>query len=148
MQLLEFLVPLDFLDAVEPYITHIILALVLANMATRFLAHNRHVSQAEQTDDDGDISQYTPHVASTLLLVLTSFLYMIIHPHGGMVMSALVVGVFLTDFFEFEARKVEVRNDLSLERPKSAVVASLLLLLYAAFQSLFFLVKPYWQMVI
>jgi hypothetical protein len=146
MQPLEFLVPLDFLDAVEPYIVHIILVLVLANMVTRLLAYNSHVREAEDGDDD--VSRYAPHTATMVLLILASFTYLIIHPHGGMVMSALVVGVFLADFFEFEARKVEARNNLEIERPKGAVVASLLLLLYAAFQSLFFIVKPFWQMVI
>jgi hypothetical protein len=146
MQPLQFLVPLDSLEAVEPYITHVILALVLANMVTRVLAHNRHTDQA--ADDDEAITRFLPHTATTLLLILSSFVYMILHPHGGMVMSVLALGVFVTDFFEFESRKVEARNDLTVERPKSAIVASVLLLLYAGFQSLFFLVKDYWQMVV
>jgi hypothetical protein len=146
MQPLEFLVPLDALEVVEPYITHVILVLVLANMVTRLLAHSRHAAQADDGDDG--ITRFLPHTATTVLLILSSFVYLILHPHGGMVTSALVLGVFVTDFFEFEARKVEARNDMPIERPKSAIVASVLLLLYAGFQSLFFLVKDYWQMVV
>jgi hypothetical protein len=146
MQPLEFLVPFEALEVVEPYITHVILALVLANMVTRVLAHSRHAKQAE--GDDGEITRFLPHTATTVVLLLSSFLYLLLHPHGGMVMSVLALGVFITDFFEFEARKVEARNGLTFERPKSAIAASVLLLLYASFQSLFFLVKDYWQMVV
>lgn len=146
MQPLEFLVPFEALEVVEPYITHVILALVLANMVTRAIAHSRHAKQADDGDDA--ITRFLPHTATTVLLLLSSFLYLLLHPHGGMVMSALVLGVFVTDFFEFEARRVEASNDLAFERPKSAIVASLLLLLYASYQSLFFLIKDYWQMVV
>jgi hypothetical protein len=65
-----------------------------------------------------------------------------------MVMSVIAVGLFLTDFFEFESRQVEARNDMTFERPKGAVAASLLALLYAGYQSLFVFVQPLWRLVV
>jgi hypothetical protein len=148
MHPLQFLVPLDPLVAAGSVLPFVVLALVVANMLTRFLAHRVHVRQAETGEDDDALSRYTPHTATTVLLVLASFAFMIVEPHGGMVMSVLVLGVFLADFFEFEARKVEARNDMEIERPKAAVTASLVVLLYASYQSLFFLVEPIWTAII
>jgi len=54
-----------------------------------------------------------------------------------MVMSVLVVGMVITDFFEFESRKVEARRDLPLDRPKAAIGAWVLALLYVLFQVAF-----------
>jgi hypothetical protein len=148
MQPLQFLVPLDPLVAAESIIPFVVLALVVANMVTRLLAHRTHVRQAEEGDDDELLSRYTPHTATTVLLVLASFAFLIVAPHGGMVMSVLVLGVFLADFFEFESRKVEARNEMTMERPKAALTASFVALLYAGFQSLFFLVEPIWTAII
>jgi hypothetical protein len=148
MQPLQFLVPLDPLVAAEPLIPFAVLVLVVANMATRLLAHRKHVQQAEQGDDDSGLSRYTPHTVTTVLLVLVSFAFLIVAPHGGMVMSVLVLAVFLADFFEFEARKVEARNEMTIERPKAALTASFVALLYAAFQSLFFVVEPVWTAIV
>lgn len=148
MQPLEFIVPLGFLDAVEPYIAHIVLALAIVNMITRIVAHSRHVNEAEESDADENIVRWTPHVLSTVALVLASFAFLVIHPHGGTVTTLFAITVFLADFFEFEARRVEARNNLPIERPKSAIVASVFLLLYAGYQSVFFLIKPFWNMVV
>jgi hypothetical protein len=148
MQPLQFLVPLDPLVAAESVIPFVVLALVVANMVTRLLAHRTHVRQAEEGDDDDLVSRYTPHTVTTVLLVLASFAFLIVAPHGGMVMSVLVLGVFLADFFEFESRKVEARNEMTMERPKAALTASFVALLYAGFQSLFFLVEPIWTAII
>ncbi|KTG22509.1 DUF7313 family protein [Haloferax profundi] len=146
MHPLQFLVPLDQLAAVEPVIPFAILALVLANFATRFLAHRSHVKQANDGADE--LSRFLPHSFTSGGLVLVSFLYLLVEPHGGMVMTVLVVGMFLTDFFEFEARNVEARNDRPLDRPNGGLTASVLVLLYAAYQSLFFLVADVWNAVI
>jgi len=73
---------------------------------------------------------------------------MIIHPHGGMVISVLVLGMVIADFFEFEARLVEVRNDMALEAPKSAIAAAAVALLYAAYQAVFWVIKGPWETVI
>lgn len=148
MQPLQFAVPLDALEALEPFLRYIILGLVLVNMVTRILAHRKHADQAEDGDDDEQLSRYLPHSVTTVLLVLASFALLLIEPHGGMVMSVLALGLFITDFFEYESRRVEARTDKKLEWPKAAVGASVLLLLYAAFQALFFLVSDYWNLVV
>jgi hypothetical protein len=148
MQPLQFLVPLEPIEAVGPYLPAVILVLVLANMATRALAHRTYRKQAAASEDDEELSMYTPHNLTNLLLVLTSFAFLLVEPHGGMVMSVLVLGVFLTDVFEFESRKVEARNGLDFEQPKAAVAASLIALLYAGFQSLFQFVAPFWNAVV
>jgi len=54
----------------------------------------------------------------------------------------------LTDFFEYESRLVEARQDLPLERPKGALVASTFVFLYIAYQSLFFVIQPLWELVV
>ncbi|WP_396610338.1 hypothetical protein ACH9L7_08755 [Haloferax sp. S1W] len=147
MQPLQFLVPLDQLAAVEPVVPHIALALVVANLATRYLGHQSHVRQAEQGGEEA-ISRYLPHTLTTVALILASLLFLLVEPHGGMVLTVLVLGMFLTDFFEFEARKVEARNDRSLDRPNGGLTASAIVLLYAAYQSLFFLIADVWNAVI
>ncbi|MFB6195703.1 MAG: hypothetical protein ABEI80_06000 [Haloplanus sp.] len=146
MQPLQFVVPIGALEALEPYIAHVVLALVLVNMFTRIRAHAVHEQQAEEGAEE--LSRYTPHSLSTIALVLASFVFLIIEPHGGMVMSVIVVGLFLSDFFEFESRKVEARNDMTFERPKSAVAASLLALVYAGYQSLFVFIQPVWNAIV
>ncbi|MFC7204277.1 hypothetical protein ACFQJC_12190 [Haloferax namakaokahaiae] len=146
MQPLQFLVPLDQLAAVEPAIPFVALVLVLANMLTRFLAHRSHVNQANDGADE--LSRYLPHTLTSGALVVTSFLFLLLEPHGGMVLTVLVVGMFVTDFFEFEAREVEARNDRPLDQPKGALTASVVVLMYAAYQSLFFLVAGVWNAII
>ncbi|EJN60496.1 hypothetical protein SAMN04487950_2152 [Halogranum rubrum] len=146
MQPLQFLVPIDALAEVEGLLKYAILGLVLVNMVTRILAHSKQRKQVD--DDDSNLSRWLPHSVVSILLLLASFAFMIVEPHGGMVMSVLVLGMFVADFFEFEARQVEARNGLDFERPKAAITASVIVLLYAAFQSLFFLVKDYWNLVI
>jgi hypothetical protein len=137
--------PIDGLLAVEVGIADVLvievvlLALVLVNFVTRRIAHGRHVSQAEEGADA--VSRFLPHEAVNVLLLLGSLYYMTVAYHGGFVMSVLVVGLFITDFFEFEARKVEARREIPIERPKGALVASLLVLSYAGYQTLFFLLK-------
>ena len=147
MQPLQFAVPLlDLLEALEGYLIYVVLALVVANMVTRVLAHNRHEKQAE--DDDRELSRYAPHTATNVGLLLASMLYLVVEPHSGMVTAVLVLGVFFSDFFEFEARQVEARTNNPIERPKASIASSVVLLLYAAYVGLFFLVKDYWNMVV
>ena len=145
MEPLQFLVPVEGLLAVEEIIPYVALVFVLANMVTRLLGHRSHVRQAES---EGAISRYVPHVTSSIGLVLVSFAYMLVAPHGGMVLSVLVIGTVLADFFEFESRQVEVRNDMTIERPKSALTGSLLVLLYAGYQSIFFIIQPIWSAIV
>ncbi len=82
------------------------------------------------------------------MLVLASFYYLTLQAHAGMVLSVIVLGTVVADFFEFEGRQVELRQDWALETPKGAIAGSLLALAYAAFLSLFFLVKPVWEIVV
>ena len=128
-------------------IEYVLLVLVLANFVTRLLAHRRHESQYEEGGAEA-IGRHPAHVASNTLLVVTAFFYMTIAHHGGMVMSVLVLGAVITDFFEFESRKVEARRDIPLERPKGALVAVLLVAMYASYQALFWLIKSPWESVV
>lgn len=137
--------PIDSLLA--PIIEWVVLVLVVANLATRAVAHRSHVRQA---DDGGAeaISRHPAHQVVTALLVLASFYLMTVEYNAGMVLSVIVLGMVITDFFEFEARKVEAREDRELERPKGSLFASFLAVAYAAYISLFFLVEPLWNAVV
>jgi uncharacterized protein involved in cysteine biosynthesis len=146
MQPLQFVVPVGALDALEPYIAHVVLALVVVNMLTRIRAYSVHSQQV--VDGADELRRHTPHALSTVALVLASFVFLLVEPHGGMVMSVIAVGLLLTDFFEFESRQVEARNDMTFERPKGAVAASILALLYAGYQSLFIFVQPVWNAIV
>lgn len=145
---LEFLVPIGALESVAPYLGWVALVAVLANMLTRLLAHRAHVDQVDESDEDEELSLYGPHVLSTVVLLLISFAFTIVEPHGGIVLSVLVLGAVIADFFEFEARRVEARNNLEVEKPKAALTASLLVLAYAAYHSLFVLIEPLWSAVV
>ncbi len=136
--------PLDTLLA--PVIEWVILVLVLANLVTRGIAHRTHVRQAKEGVDA--VSRYPPHQAVSVLLLLVSFYYATVDYNGGMVLSTLVLGMVITDFFEFESRKVEVRTDKDIERPKGSLAASLLVATYAGYQSLFFVIEPLWRAVV
>lgn len=128
---------------VAPYIEYVILALVLVNLIARKVANDAYVRGARDDGEDG-VTRSTFLTATDLLLVVASFYYLTLHHHSGMVLSVLVLGMVIADFFEFEARLVEARNDMAVESPKGAIVASLLVLLYAGFLSLFVFIKPIW----
>jgi len=113
----------------------VLLGLVVVNMAARAYAHRQHVSQADEGDDA--IARHPFHVASNLLLVLASFYFTTVHHHAGMVASAIAVTILLTDFFEFESRRVEARREIPIERPKAAISASFLALLYVGYVTFF-----------
>lgn len=142
---LEFLVQIKALESVAWVLPYVVLVLVLANLLTRQLAHRNHKRAAE---NDEEIDHYTPHVGVSMLLLLASFLFMVFHPHGGMVLSVLVVGMVISDVFEVEARQVEARNDMAIEAPKSAIVASVVVLLYVLFQSLFWVIDGPWKAIV
>jgi len=124
----------------------LLFALVVVNFVTRRAAYSRHVRQAEEGPEA--VARWPVHELSNVVLVVGSFYYMTLAHHGGMILSTLVVGLFITDFFEFEARKVEARRDIELDRPKGAVFASVLVLLYAGYQAVFFLIEPLWASLI
>jgi len=143
MQPLQLLGPLDLL---APYIEAILVVLVVVNMVTRILAFWSHQHQAKEGPEA--VSRYLPHEVSNVVLVLASFYYLTVHAHGGFVLTAIVLSMFVADFFEFAARKVEAREERPLDRPKSAIAASLLALAYALFQAAFWIVAPYWGQVV
>lgn len=136
--------PIDTL--VGPYIEYLLLGLVVLNMGARAIEYDRHVEQA--ADEPEAVTRHPVRVATNFLLVIGAFYYTTLHYHGGFVFSMLVVGLFLTDVFEFESRTVEARQDMDLERPKGSLAASTLVLLYIAYQTLFFIIKPAWNAVI
>lgn len=147
---LQFALPVGALEAVAGVLPFVILVVVLANLVTRILAQRNYARQAEEedVDDEAPLSRYLPHEIMNVVLVLLTFAMTIVQPHGGLVLATLVVGLFISDFFEFEARCVEVRNGMEIERPNSAIFASGLVVLYAGFQALFFLIEPYWGQVV
>lgn len=136
--------PIDAILA--PVAEYVVLLLVIANLVTRGLAYRRHRDQAE--DGAEAVSRYGVHEASNVLLLLVSFYYLTLHHHSGMVLSMLVVGTVLTDFFEFEARLVEARQGMPIEAPKGAIVGSLIALTYAAYLALFFVIEPVWSAIV
>ena len=141
MELLTLFGPLD---ALEPYVEYVVFALVLANLVTRQRAHFNHVRQADASDADEKIARSRLHESINVVLLLTAFYYATVDPHGGVIMSVLVAGMVVTDFFEFEARRVEARNGRPIDLPKGAIVASVVVLLYAAYQALFhFIAGPF-----
>lgn len=129
--------PLD--SILGPYIEWVVLAIVLVNLATRFLAHRRHVNQVDSGADAVD--RFLPHEVSNMALVLAAFYFLTIEHHAGMVLATLVVGTVIADFFEFEARNVEARNEMGIELPKGAIVASMFVAAYAVYIALFFLIE-------
>lgn len=136
--------PLD--TVVGPYIEYLLLALVLVNLLTRWVAHRTHRNQAEEGADA--IHRHPLHLASTWALVIAALYFLTLHHHAGLVLSTLVVGLFVTDFFELEARKVEAREGLGIERPKSSLLMSTLVLMYTGYVSLFFLIETYWNAIV
>ncbi|SEH40027.1 hypothetical protein SAMN05192561_101581 [Halopenitus malekzadehii] len=142
MDPLQFLVPLDWLAVVGPALPFAILVLSLANVATRRRAHTKHVEQAA----DGDsVDRYFPHVFTTIGLVLVSFLFTLVQPTGGAIISMVAATVLLTDAFEFEARNVEARNELEIERPKSSIAIVPIVIVFALYYSLVALNATFWS---
>lgn len=128
------------IDLIEPVIEIVILALVLANLVTRFIAHRIQVKQA--TEGPAAVSRYRLHETTNILLVLSSFYYLTVHHHSGIILSMFVLSTIIADFFEFEARKVEARQEWSLEVPKAAITGSLFVLAYALYIAFFFGLTP------
>lgn len=129
-----------------PVFIYVLLALVVVNMASRALEY-RQISR--QADEDGAeaVSRNGLRVATNFLFVLAAFYFMTVDRHTGMIFSLFAVGVFLADFFEFEARKVEARQGWDVERPWGSISASLLAFTYVVYQVLAN-VFPIWNVVI
>jgi len=147
MSLLQFLVPLGWVETIGPILPLAILTLTIANMATRLLSHRTHKQQAEAGEKDEALSRYFPHTFTTLGVVLLGLLFIVYRPISGMIMMISLFGLLVTDFFEFEARLVEARNDMPLERPKAGFAVSVLALIYASYYGLQFLYGPYLDLI-
>lgn len=149
MQPLSLFGPVDALlgGTEHPAILYVLIVLAVANVITRAIAHRSHVRQAREDGADA-ISQHPAHVATSILLILGSFYLATVEVHAGTVLSVLVVGMFITDLFELEARRVEVRNDRPIRRPNGAIAASVLVVLYAGYISLFFVIAPVWNAIV
>lgn len=115
----------------------LLLGLVVLNIAARALAHRRHLSQAESGDAD-ELSRHPFHVFTNVALVVGSFYFLTVHLHAGMVTAVIAIFVLMTDIFEFESRKVEVRREIDVERPKAAIGASVVALVYVAYVTFFY----------
>ncbi|GAB3706148.1 DUF7313 family protein [Halorubrum pallidum] len=142
MDPLQFLIPLGWLSAVGPVLPYAIFTMAVANIVTRHLAHRRHV---EHGTDGDSVDPYTPHVFTNIGLVLLGVLFAIDSPVSGVIVSVIIITMVIADLFELEARNVEARNDMTIEAPKSAIAASGLLLVYASYYALFFLVEGIWN---
>ncbi len=147
MNPLQFLIPLGWVETVGPILPMVIFVLVLANMATRLLGHRVHKQQAEAGDTDESLDRYLPHVFTTMALVFLTFLFIVYRPVSGMILAIPVVGLLVTDFFEFESRLVEARNEMPIERPKAGLAVSVLVLVYAAYYAFRFLYGPYLDLI-
>jgi hypothetical protein len=149
MQPLTLFGPIDALLGGEhhPAILYVLIVLAVANVITRAIAHRSHVRQAREEGADA-ISQHPAHVATSILLILASYYLATVELHAGIVLSVLVVGMFVTDLFELEVRRVEARNDRPIGRPNGAIAASVLVVLYAAYSSLFFVIAPVWNAIV
>lgn len=145
MSLLQFLIPFEWIEAIGPILPFAILVLGMANLVTRYLAHQTHVQQAKTADQ---VERYSPNSVTGIGLVFLSLVLIPYQPTGGTVLSILTITMLMADLFEFEARNVEARNEMTVERPKSALFASALVLLYAGYYSLFFLIRPFWRLVV
>lgn len=136
--------PID--TVLAPVVEYVLLILVIVNLATRHLAHQSHVKQAR--DGSEQIKRHRVHEAVNVILLFTSFYYLTLDYHQGVVLSVLVLGMMVTDFFEYESRKVEAREELEIELPKGAIFGSLLVFAYTAYVSLFFLIEPFWTAIV
>lgn len=130
MDPLQFLVPLGWIEVVGPMLPFAIFTLALANVATRHRAYSQHVDQAAERDE---VDQYLPHVFTNFGLLIVCLLFTLHNVTGGAILSVIVLTMVIADLFEFEARNVEARNDMTIEKPKSAIVTSLLVLVWTVY---------------
>jgi hypothetical protein len=119
-----------------------LLVMAVANLATRHVAHRRHVEQGANGES---VEPYTPHAVTNIGLVLLSFLFTLDAPVSGVIVAVIVITMLIADLFELEARNVEARNDMPIEAPKSSIAASVVLLVFVGYYSLFFLVSGIWN---
>ncbi|WP_435094195.1 DUF7313 family protein [Halorubrum sp. N11] len=142
MDPLQFLVPLGWLSEVGPMLPYAILVMAVANLATRHIAHRHHVDQGS---DGESVEPHTLHAFTNIGLLLLTLLFVVAAPISGTILAVIVITMLIADLFELEARNVEARNDMPIEAPKSSIAASLVLMVFVAYYSLFFLVSGIWN---
>ncbi|WP_248515386.1 DUF7313 family protein [Salinarchaeum laminariae] len=134
------------LDLLYPHAAYVLLALVLFNAVTRWIGHRRHVRQNEE-DGAEAVERFAPHTLSNVLLFLAAVYYTTVRLEAGAIVLFLVVGIIITDYFEFESRLAEARTDRSLELPKGALAAWAVAAIYISYKSLRFIVDPLWGVI-
>lgn len=146
MHTLQFLIPLGWVETVGPILPIAILTLTAANIVTRLLSYRSYKQQA--ADGAEELDRHGPHLFTSTGLVVLTLLFILYRPTSGMIMMVPVFGLFITDFFEFESREVEARNDMEIERPKAGIAISAVVLLYAAYYGFQFLYQPYVELIL
>ncbi len=144
MDLLQFLVPLGWIETVGPIIPIAILVLVIANIGTR-IKENR--MQAQQAKNDEEITRHPLNTFVTMGIVTLGLLFVVYRPTSGMILMLPIIGLFIADVFEFEGRRVEADNDLDFEWPKATLFSLGLALIYAAYYALAPLYGPYLDLI-
>ena len=140
MDLLQFLVPLGWIETVGPSIPIAIFVLVIANIGTR-IKENR--MQARQAKNGEEITRHPLNTFVTMGIVTLGLLFVVYRPTSGMILMLPIIGLFIADVFEFEGRRVEADNDLDFEWPKATLFSLGLALIYAAYYALAPLYGPY-----
>ena len=144
MDLLQFLVPLGWIETIGPIIPIAILVLVVANIGTR-IKENR--MQARQTKNGEELTRDPANTFVTMGIVTLGLLFIVYRPVSGMIMMIPITGLFIADVFEFEGRRVEADNDLDFEWPKATLFSLGLSLIYAAYYALAPLYGPYLDLI-
>jgi len=144
MDLLQFLVPLGWVETVGPIAPIAILVLIIANIGTRILENRR---QAYQAEHDEPLTRHPLNTFTTMGLVTMALLFVLYRPISGMIMIIPIVGLFIADVFEFEGRRVEADNDLEFEWPKATLLAAAITVIYAMYYALDPLYSPYLDLI-
>lgn len=129
-----------------PVIGYVMLALILINVLARGLEYRRITKQAAEGAEA--VARNPIRVATNFLLVVGGFYYLTVERQAGLIIALFVVAMVLADIFEFEARKVEARQEIDIDRPWGSIAASGFALAYIAYQVLFFLVEPLWSAIV
>ena len=140
MDLLQFLVPLGWIETVGPSIPIAIFVLVIANIGTRIMENRM---QARQAKNGEEITRHPLNTFVTMGIVTLGLLFVVYRPTSGMILMLPIIGLFIADVFEFEGRRVEADNDLDFEWPKATLFSLGLALIYAAYYALAPLYGPY-----
>lgn len=140
MDLLQFLVPMGWIETVGPIVPIAILVLVIANIGTR-IKENR--MQAQQAQNGETITRHPLNTFVTMGIVTLGLLFVVYRPTSGLIMMIPIFGLFVADVFEFEGRRVEADNDLDFEWPKATLIAASLTVIYAMYYGLSPLYAPF-----